>query len=292
MHAAVWPQQKWAENWGGALPLFGEGRAGSPSKTKSPGLRPSFIPSGILIHAAIWPQQIWAENWGLCPFGGGGAGSPSNTMSRRQARCCLQVKLCDSCLSALYVPWCKKALYKYSSFPFLWNMVGHYIFALWFLSFFFLSFSSPNLSGRRLDVYHTSTHGVAVVRECMSEMCCTRLAEDTGRKNDAKNCHLRTIAQLCRAVSSQLRHILTIGKNLLNSNVSPRVLTIWWTSPLANEICRRVWGTTANFKGFRVFVALLHDTLVVGVSQTLRRWTEARPIFGRAAITLGIGPHF
>jgi len=28
-------------------------------------------------------------------------------------------------------------------------------------SFFF---SSPNLSGRRVDVYHTSTHGVALVR--------------------------------------------------------------------------------------------------------------------------------
>ena len=39
---------------------------------------------------------------------------------------------------------------------------GHYIFALWFLSIFFLF--SPNLSGRRLDVYHTSTHGVALVQ--------------------------------------------------------------------------------------------------------------------------------
>ena len=29
--------------------------------------------------------------------------------------------------------------------------------------FFFLFFSSPNLSSRRLDVYHTSTHGVAFV---------------------------------------------------------------------------------------------------------------------------------
>jgi len=37
----------------------------------------------------------------------------------RQAWCCLQVKLCDPCLSALCVPSCKKALYKYSSFPFL-----------------------------------------------------------------------------------------------------------------------------------------------------------------------------
>ena len=32
-----------------------------------------------------------------------------------------------------------------------------------FSSYFFF-FSSPNLSGRRLDVYHTSTHGVALVR--------------------------------------------------------------------------------------------------------------------------------
>jgi len=38
---------------------------------------------------------------------------------------------------------------------------GHYIFALWFLSSFF---SSPNLGRRRLDVYHTSTHDVALLR--------------------------------------------------------------------------------------------------------------------------------
>ena len=30
--------------------------------------------------------------------------------------------------------------------------------------FFFYLFSSPNLSGHTLDVYHTSTHGVALVR--------------------------------------------------------------------------------------------------------------------------------
>jgi len=35
-------------------------------------------------------------------------------------------------------------------------------FFLLLLSSFFIS--SPNLSGRRLDVYHTSTHGVALVR--------------------------------------------------------------------------------------------------------------------------------
>jgi len=36
---------------------------------------------------------------------------------------------------------------------------GHYIFVL-----FLLLFSSPNLSGRRMDAYHTSTHDVVLVR--------------------------------------------------------------------------------------------------------------------------------
>jgi len=46
----------------------------------------------------------------------------------------------------------------------LWNRAGHYTFCLVASSIFFYLFSSPNLSGRRVDVYHTSTHGVALVR--------------------------------------------------------------------------------------------------------------------------------
>ena len=60
------------------------------------------------------------------------------------------------------------------------NRADHYIFALWFLLLSFFFFSSPNLSRRRLDVCHTSTHGTwcglnANLR-CRSETCCTRLA--------------------------------------------------------------------------------------------------------------------
>jgi len=65
---------------GGALPPFWERLAGSPCNTISLGSWPTCVPSGILIHRVIWPQQIWAEKWGLCPFGGWGSGSPSNTM--------------------------------------------------------------------------------------------------------------------------------------------------------------------------------------------------------------------
>jgi len=46
---------------------------------------------------------------------------------------------------------------------------------------------------------------------------------NTGRKNDAKTGHLGTIAQFCRAISSQLRHV--------SRAISPtHVLTIRWTS--------------------------------------------------------------
>jgi len=38
---------------------------------------------------------------------------------------------------------------------------------------------------------------------------------NTGRKKSPKICHLRTMAQLCRAVSLQLRHVSTIGKKLV-----------------------------------------------------------------------------
>jgi len=63
-------------------------------------------------------------------------------------------------------------------------------------------------------------------------------------------------------------------------------------SPLAAEIGPVVWGTPANFNRFRVLAALLHGTVVVGVSQTCGVEQRVPPIFGRAAITLGIGPHF
>ena len=103
-------------------------------------------------------------------------------------------------------------------------------------------------------------------------MCCMWLAENTGRKNDAKNRHLGTIPQLCRAIYSQLRHASTIGKNLLSSNISstcPHNMVNFGI--LAAEIVSGVWGTPATFNGFRVLAALLHGSQVVSVSQTMRR---------------------
>jgi len=90
-------------------------------------------------------------------------------------------------------------------------------------------------------------------------MRCTRLAGNAGCKNDAKNSHLGTMTQFWRAESSQLRHVSTIGKKLVKQQYlfhMPHNTANF--GPLAAEIGSGVWGTTANFDGFRVLAALLH----------------------------------
>ena len=74
----------------------------------------------------------------------------------------------------------------------------------------------------------------------------------------------------CRAISSQLRHVSTIGKKLLSSNMSP-------TCPhnmvdfgqLTAEIFWRVWCTIANFSGFRILASLVQQRRSTAVNQTL-----------------------
>jgi len=106
---------------------------------------------------------------------------------------------------------------------------------------------------------------------CRSETSCTRLAGNTGRKKVAKNRHLGTIPQLCRAISSELRHVSAIGKKHVKQqyllHMSHNMVNL---GPLAAEIGLQVWGTPANFNGLRVLAALLHGSQVLGVSQSLR----------------------
>jgi len=81
-------------------------------------------------------------------------------------------------------------------------------------------------------------------------------------------------------------------KKLLSSDMSSRCPhNMVNFGLLAAEIGSGVWGTPTNFNGFRVLAALLH---------VLRQWASAKlcdveqrapPIFGRATITFGIGPH-
>jgi len=62
-------------------------------------------------------------------------------------------------------------------------------------------------------------------------------------------------------------------------------------SSLAAEIGLPVWGTPANFNGFRDLAALLHGSQVVSVSQTLRHWTEGVTYVRQGDHHVKIGPH-
>jgi len=84
-------------------------------------------------------------------------------------------------------------------------------------------------------------------------------------------------------------------KNLLSSNISPicphNMVNF---GPLSAEILSLVWGTPGNFNGFRILAALLHGTLVVGVSQTaaLNRGTEGATYIRQGGHHVGHWPTF
>jgi len=105
-------------------------------------------------------------------------------------------------------------------------------------------------------------------------MCCTRLAETQDAKV-AKNRHLGTITQLCRAIYSQLRHASTIGKKLVKQqyllHMTPqygelRPTGAWDRSSSLRHPCK--------FQRFSCIGRVTARHLVVGISETLWRWTE------------------
>jgi len=77
-------------------------------------------------------------------------------------------------------------------------------------------------------------------------------------------------------MSSQLRHVSTIGKNALNSNISCRCSHIMANvGPLRAGVSLPVWGTPANFNRFRVLASLLQRRRSTKANQTLHNlWSS------------------
>jgi len=111
----------------------------------------------------------------------------------------------------------------------------------------------------------------------------------------AKNRHLGTVAQLCRAISSKRRHISTIEKKLLDSNIFPTCPhNMVNFGPLAAEIGSVVWGHPCKFQRLSrlVSVTARHLYKVADVSQTLRRWTEGATYIWQGGHHVGLWPTF
>jgi len=97
-------------------------------------------------------------------------------------------------------------------------------------------------------------------------MCFTRLAENTGCKNSPSAHHGTNLSGYIFATKASIDN----RKNLLNSDISAtHFQNIMNFCPLTAEICWRVWGTSANFNGFRVLASLLHPCRSTEVNQSL-----------------------
>ena len=121
-------------------------------------------------------------------------------------------------------------------------------------------------------------------------MCCKRLARNTSGRKKSPSAHHRTI--LSGYIFVTKAGIDNRKKKLVKQHYLPHMsLQYGELRPLMAEIHWRVWGTPTNFNQFRILAALLHGTLVVGVSQTLRRSTEGATYIRQGAITLGTGSH-
>jgi len=114
------------------------------------------------------------------------------------------------CLRSLWPPSCVIGQ------TIIFSSCGFFFFLL-LLSFFF-AHSQPSEIGC-LPYFHTWC-GLSANLERMSEMCSTRLAENTRRKKSPKIRHLGTIAQLCLLYLRNWGMHLQLETNLLNSNIS------------------------------------------------------------------------
>jgi len=134
-------------------------------------------------------------------------------------------------------------------------------------SFFYLFISSPILNRHRLDVYHTWCDPSANL-ECRSETCCTQLIGNAGPKNRQTWAPSHNLSGYIFATEARIDNLKKLVKQQYLPICPYNIVNI---GLLAAELVSLVWGTPANFNGFRVLAALLHGTLVLGVSETLRR---------------------
>ena len=169
---------------------------------------------------------------------------------------------------------------------------------LYFLSYGFFCllsfhlFSSPILSCRRLDVYHTFTRGVALVR-----------IQDAGLKCAAR-CSLKIqdakFTQKFAMVRTTLSCYIFVTeacidyrkKYLLNSNIPPTYPyhMVNFAHQRLRSVCQFVAPqlismSFASWQRYCTAHQQWASAKLCGVEQ------RAPPIFGRLAITLGIGPH-
>jgi len=177
----------------------------------------------------------------------------------------------------------------------LWNRAGHYIFILWFLLL-----SSSSFFHRRISA--VADWMSTILPHMVWPWCKFRMQVwnvlhvarwkyrmQKWRKKSSSKHHCTTLSG---SISAKKARINNHKKNLLNSNTSPT--------------CPPQYGELRPTNGWDQFRSLGYPSKFQRVSRlgSVTAWhssdgrqpncgvvQRASPIFGRAAITLGIGPH-
>jgi len=101
-------------------------------------------------------------------------------------------------------------------------------------------------------------------------MCCMWLAGNAGRKKSPKNSppghHRTTLSGYVFATKARIDDRKKTVKQQYLPHMSRQYVNF---GPLTAEICWRVWGTRANFNGFRVLASLLQRRRSTEANQAL-----------------------
>jgi len=127
---------------------------------------------------------------------------------------------------------------------------GHYIFVLWFLSSIFFSYFSPNLSGCRLDVYHTSTiHISGMAKARVVKFCTQAISSFSPRMTNY--CVMTWVWSLsCAPFLGRIAVLHTLMRPIvterLECSVVCRSVCLSWSLSLQKRLsrlrCRLGWG--------------------------------------------------
>ena len=160
---------------------------------------------------------------------------------------CLSLDTCMTCLGSSQVSMSRDCVLtvsvRHSYNCLLWSPYGIGQTIIFSSCFFFLFyFLAPNLSGQRLDVYRTSTRGVALVRIQNAGLKCA--ARGSLQIQDAKKSpsgHHRTTLSGCIFAT---KACIDNRKKLLSSYISSTCPQYGELRPtIAAEIVSGAWGT-------------------------------------------------
>ena len=115
-----------------------------------------------------------------------------------------------------------------------------------FLLSFFLAYSQRSEIG--CEPYFYTWCGLSAMLECRSEVCCTRLAGNAGRKNDAKNRHLRSAHHRKTLLGCIFATKACIDNRKISLNLLHKSHKMANFCPLTAEIGLPVWATPSKFQ--------------------------------------------